>query len=165
MTSTSQTYCSFLIDNLVATNKRALVPVKDEEFILEQISDDDENDDPNDDDFKIGDEFDVEPVRTTTTEPSDENKKTVWRALSVWNRYRTHLTNAISWVAYLCSPNPIIVVHSQYTDNTDSEKILAVERVIEKMIPSIYHKKAQDRMMNWQGPWTSSGRNTKNLFS
>ena len=80
------------------------MPVKDEEFILEEVSDDDEDDDLDDDDFKIGDEFDVGPVRTATTEPNEENKKTVWRASLVWNHYCTHLTHDIARVAYLCSP-------------------------------------------------------------
>ncbi len=110
--------------------------------MLEEVLDDDEDDDPGDDDFEIGDEFDVEQVRTATTEPSDENKNTVCHALLVWNHYQRHLTHDNARVAYLCPPNPIIVDHSQDTDNSDTENILAVERIIEKMILSRFHKKA-----------------------
>jgi hypothetical protein len=132
------------IDNLVAINKRAPVTVEDEDLMLEELSDDDE-DDPDDDDFEIGDELGMESLTTADTEPSDESKKTVWRALSVWNHYRAHPTHDIAQVAYLCSPNPIITALSQDTNNKDTENILAVERVIEKMTLSRLHKKAQDR--------------------
>jgi hypothetical protein len=71
------------IDDLVATSKRAHVPVEDEELMLEEISDDEEDDDLDYNNFEVGDEFDVEPVITATTQPSDENKNIVWCALSV----------------------------------------------------------------------------------
>ena len=42
--------------------------------MLEKMSGDDE-DVSDDGDFEIGNEFDVEPVTTTTEEPNDENKR------------------------------------------------------------------------------------------
>ena len=69
--------------------------VEDEDLMLEELSDDDE-DDPDDDDFEIGDELGMEPLTTAAREPSDESKKTVWHALSVWNHYRAHLTRDIA---------------------------------------------------------------------
>lgn len=71
----------------------APVSVEDKELMLKELSDED---DPDDDDFKTGDEFDVELVTTATVEPSDQNKKTAWHVLSKWNHYHVHLTHHLA---------------------------------------------------------------------
>jgi hypothetical protein len=118
-----------------------------EEF-LEELSDD--KDDvvlEVSDEFELGDENDKEDdaVEPVVAKSSDDADKTVWHTCQVWEHYRGRLMMDSARVAYLCSPNPVIIAHSEDRNNRDPENNLAVERIIERLILPRTPHKPEDR--------------------
>ena len=97
----------------------------DEEEFLEELS---ENDD--DDNEVLSDNDDDVSLTSETSEPTDEAEKSVRHAMTVWHHYRARLVTNVARVAYLCSPHPLIIAHSEDIANKDPENAIAVEQFI-----------------------------------
>ena len=84
---------------------------EDPEF-LEELDESAEDKDEGDE-FEVGDEYDENQVSRQIQEPTDLKQKTVSRATAVWEHYKPRLLTNGARVAYLCSPNPTIIAHSE----------------------------------------------------
>jgi hypothetical protein len=104
-------------------------------LFLGDISDSKDEDEGCEDDTacKPGEDSYEDSVSDGDSEPTDESAKFVWRAQSVWEHYKPKLLTYVSSVAYLCSPSPHIIEHSQDTANSDPKTLIAVDQVIERL--------------------------------
>jgi hypothetical protein len=103
---------------------------EDPEF-LEELDESAEDEDEGDE-FEVGDEYDENQVSRQIQEPTDLKQKTVSRATAVWEHYKPRLLTNGARVAYLCSPNPTIIAHSEA--NKDAFNHIAVEEFIKRVI-------------------------------
>jgi len=97
----------------------------DEEEFLEELSDNDELPGEHEDDVSLTSEL---------SEPTDEAEISVRCAVTIWQHYRPRLVTNVSRVAYLCSPHPLIIAHSEDIANRDPENAIAVEQFIERVL-------------------------------
>ena len=103
----------------------------DEEEFLEELSD---NDDDDNELQLLGEHEDDVSLTSELSEPTDEAEISVRCALTIWQRYRPRLVTNVSRVAYLCSPHPLIIAHSEDIANRDPENAIAVEQFIERVL-------------------------------
>jgi hypothetical protein len=108
-------------------NKQVTKPevAGDEDVLFQLASDDDASDDEEDMHFDDDTDSDDTPVAEDDL---------VTRSTSIWNCYKPKLTTDLAMVAYLCSPNPHIIKHSQELTNMSPQVHLAVDRVIERLV-------------------------------
>ena len=92
---------------------------------LEESEDEDNIKD--DDDFEVEEELDPTKLQT----------KTVTNATSIWKHYKPRLLTNGARVAYLCSPHPAIIAHSEA--HKDPLSNIAVEELIRRVILSRSH--------------------------
>jgi hypothetical protein len=119
------------------STKEAVREEDDEEEFLEELSDDDDDVDEQEVDNELGlvDEDDYEVSLTPEQPPpTDEAEKSVRVAMTIWQHYRPWLVTNVARVAYLCSPHPLIIAHSEDNANKDPENAIAVEQFIERVI-------------------------------
>ncbi len=91
-----------------------------EEQEEESVDEDDIEDD--EEDFEVEEESD----------PMELQAKTVANATSIWEHYKPRLLTNGARVAYLCSPHPTIIAHSEaHKDPTNN---IAVEEFIKRVI-------------------------------
>ena len=98
------------------------------------------------DSFCLGDEYDNDETEQEDVEPLDDKEKTAWRAVKVWEHYRSRMITEIARIAYLCSPHPVIIAHSQDSTNKDPENLPAIERFIDRIILPWSTPKPEDRV-------------------
>ena len=103
---------------------------EDPEF-LEEL-DESEEEDEEGDEFEVGDEYDNNRVSCQNQEPTSLTQKTVSCATAVWEHYKPRLLTNGARVAYLCSPNPTIIAHSEA--HKDALNHIAVEEFIKRVI-------------------------------
>jgi hypothetical protein len=97
----------------------------EEDILFLLTSDDDVSDD--EDGVHLEDDSDYEES------PAAEDDL-VTRSTSIWNDYKPKLTTDMAMVAYLCSPNPHVIKHTQECSNLNPKVHLVVDRVIERLI-------------------------------
>ena len=101
-------------------NKQAIKPeVAGEEDVLFQLASDDDVS-YYEDDTHLDNHTDYEET------PAAEDDL-VTQSTSIWNNLKRKLTTQLTIVAYLCSPNPHIIKHSQDLTNMTPEVHLAVD--------------------------------------
>ena len=103
----------------------------DEEDFLEELS---ENDDDDNELQLLGENDDDVSLTSELSESTDEAEKSVRHAMTIWQHYRPRLVSNVARVAYLCSPHPFIIAHTEDIANKDPKNAIAVEQFIERVI-------------------------------
>jgi len=113
---------------------------------LEKLSDDDVDEQEVDNELGLVD-VDNDEVSLTPElpEPTDEEAKSVRVALTIWQHYHSSLVTNVACVAYLCSPHPLIIAHSEDNVNKDPKNAIAVEQYIERVILPQTCSREEDR--------------------
>ena len=105
------------------SNERASEGENNISEIIENLDElEDEDDIEGDDNFEVEDEFDSTCLK----------EKTVSGATAIWEHYKPRLLTNGARVAYLCSPNPVIIAHSEA--NKDPLNNIALEEFIRRVI-------------------------------
>lgn len=106
------------------------LPMKDvvreddaEEDFLEELS---ENDDDDNELQLLGENDDDVSLTSEPSESTDEAEKSVRHAMTIWQHYRPRLVTNVARVAYLCSPHPLIIAHTEDIANKDPENAITV---------------------------------------
>jgi hypothetical protein len=142
------------------SNKRASEGDDNIPEILENLE---ESEDEDDDNFEVEDEFDENEVSHPTQEPTDLKEKTVSHATAVWEHYKPRLLTNGARVAYLCSPNPTLIAHSEA--HKDPLNNIAVEEFIWRVILPRKQTNSGDPNVHWQSWLTSFGQRERTLSS
>ncbi len=105
------------------SNERASEGENNISEIIENLDEsEDEDDIEGDDNFEVEDDFDSTYLKD----------KTVSGATAIWEHYKPRLLTNGARVAYLCSPNPVIIAHSEA--NKDPLNNIALEEFIRRVI-------------------------------
>ena len=109
---------------------------------MEELSD--IEDDADDEQAQCDPEDDVS-FASGVTDTTDEGEVTVRHAMTIWQHYRPRLVTNVSRVAYLCSPHPSIIAHSEDFSNRDPDNAIAVEQFIERVLLPQKCSRIEDR--------------------